>query len=155
MNRRAQQRGQTIVEFALIAPIVFLLLFVIVDFGIAMDRRIVLQHAVREGARYGAVTDNQALICKRTYCQAQEIAKDIEISYEDIDGNGTKTDAGDAVDVKINFTYDPVLIRPIFSGLFGGTIGQIEMHPTGSFRLDRTVSGGAAGKCPAQTLVCP
>ena len=52
---RGSEGGQTLIEFALIMPIVFLFLFVLVDFGIAMDRRLVLQHAVREGARYAAV----------------------------------------------------------------------------------------------------
>jgi hypothetical protein len=148
MNRRARQRGQTVVEFALIAPIVFLLLFVIVDFGIAMDRRIVLQNAVREGARYAAVGSAIAVVCERTEDQAQGLIGpgDITISYEDIDGNHQNTDAGDAVDVAIHFTYDPVLIRPIFSGLFGGTIGKIDMTPKASARLERSVPGDTT--CP-------
>jgi hypothetical protein len=148
MNRRAQQRGQTVVEFALIAPIIFLFLFVIVDFGIAMDRRITLQHAVREGARYAAVTDDIAVVCDRTIDQAQGLIGpgDITISYQDIDGNHQNTDAGDAVDVTVHFTYDLVLIRPIFSGLFHGTIGQIEMNPTASARLERSVPGTT--RCP-------
>jgi hypothetical protein len=147
-NRRARQRGQTIVEFAVIAPIIFLFLFVIVDFGIAMDRRIVLDHAVREGARYAAVGNDIAVVCKRTRDQAQGLVGpgDITISYEDIDGNHQSTDAGDAVDVTIHYTYDPVLIRPIFSGLFGGTIGKIDMTPKASARLERSVAGDTT--CP-------
>jgi hypothetical protein len=148
MTVRASERGQTIVEFALLAPIIFLFLFIIVDFGIAMDRRIVLQHAVREGARYAAVTSDPDVIKERTIAQAQGLIdpEDVTICYEDIDDNGSPLDAGDAVDVKVHFTYDPVIVRPIFEGLFGGNIGQIDMSPTASSRLERTMPEGQ--ECP-------
>jgi Flp pilus assembly protein TadG len=147
MNRRARQRGQTVVEFALIAPIVFLLLFVIVDFGIAMDRRIVLQDAVREGARYAAVTDDLNLIKDRTVAHAQDIidTSHVRVCYTDMNDppNGSSTDAGDAVDVCVNFTYDPFMIRP-----FDHTIGTIPMNVTGSSRLEQSAQASSDSGCP-------
>lgn len=53
-----KQRGVAAVEFALIAPIVFLLLFGIVEFGLALWRKQVLTSAVREAARQGVVATN-------------------------------------------------------------------------------------------------
>lgn len=53
-----KQRGVAAVEFALIAPIVFLLLFGIVEFGLALWRKQVLTSAVREGARKGVLATN-------------------------------------------------------------------------------------------------
>ncbi|HEX5409235.1 MAG TPA: TadE/TadG family type IV pilus assembly protein [Gemmatimonadaceae bacterium] len=52
---RADERGALIVEFALIVPILFFLVFGIVDFGRAYFTMNNLAAAVREGARYGAV----------------------------------------------------------------------------------------------------
>jgi Flp pilus assembly protein TadG len=49
------ERGALIVEFGLIVPILFLLVFGIVDFGRAYFTLNNLAAAVREGARYGAV----------------------------------------------------------------------------------------------------
>jgi len=85
-------RGQTLVEFALIAPIFVILIAGIIDFAMAMDRRITVQHAVREGARYAAVTDDVGLVCDRVVDQAQGIVtgSDITISYEDMNSDGRR-----------------------------------------------------------------
>jgi len=55
-----RQRGASAVEFALVAPLFFLLLFSVVDFSAMMWATVTMQHAVREGARY-AVTGQNAL----------------------------------------------------------------------------------------------
>lgn len=51
------ERGALVVEFGLIVPILFLLVFGIVDFGRAYFTMNNLAAAVREGARYGAVLE--------------------------------------------------------------------------------------------------
>ncbi len=50
-----QQRGAAAVEFALIAPLLFMLLFGIFEFGLAWSQKNVYLGAAREGARYAAV----------------------------------------------------------------------------------------------------
>ena len=52
---RQDERGALVVEFGLIVPILFFLVFGIVDFGRAYFTMNNLASAVREGARYGAV----------------------------------------------------------------------------------------------------
>lgn len=47
-----KESGASIVEFALIAPIFFLLIFAIIEFGLLFWVDLTMQHAVREGARY-------------------------------------------------------------------------------------------------------
>jgi hypothetical protein len=54
-NRRRRSRGQTLVEFALIAPLFFLLLFSIIEFGRAVYYIQMLNNAAREGARFAIV----------------------------------------------------------------------------------------------------
>jgi Flp pilus assembly protein TadG len=54
----ADEQGALIVEFGLIVPILFLLVFGIVDFGRAYFTMNNLAAAVREGARYGAVFED-------------------------------------------------------------------------------------------------
>ncbi|MFM0007969.1 MULTISPECIES: TadE/TadG family type IV pilus assembly protein [Paraburkholderia] len=47
-----KQRGVATVEFALVAPLLFLLLCIAMDLGIALWVNLTMQYAVREGARY-------------------------------------------------------------------------------------------------------
>jgi len=55
VQRRQDERGAAMVEFALILPILVLFVFGIVEFGRAYSARIQLTAAVREGARAGAL----------------------------------------------------------------------------------------------------
>lgn len=50
-----RQRGQAMVEFALILPMLLILIFGILEFAFIMTDQIELNNAVREGARAGAV----------------------------------------------------------------------------------------------------
>ena len=52
---RSREEGASAVEFALIAPLLFLLVFAIIYFGIAFLRMQTLRSSVREGGRAAAV----------------------------------------------------------------------------------------------------
>ncbi len=53
-NRLRGERGAAAVEFAIIAPLLFMLLFGITEFGVAWSQKNVYVGAAREGARYAA-----------------------------------------------------------------------------------------------------
>ncbi len=53
-DRRADERGQSVVEFILIVPIVAMLLLIMLEFGLAFNHRLTVGYATREGARIGA-----------------------------------------------------------------------------------------------------
>jgi Flp pilus assembly protein TadG len=53
-QRGRSQRGAALVEFALIFPLLAVLLFGTVSGGLVLNRRIEVTHAGREAARYGA-----------------------------------------------------------------------------------------------------
>ena len=59
-TQRRNDSGAAAVEFALVLPILCMLLFGIISFGFAMSDKIALVNAVREGARFGASTVNDA-----------------------------------------------------------------------------------------------
>jgi hypothetical protein len=54
-RRLREQHGGTLVEFAIIAPLLFVILFGIIDFGVLLYNRAVITNASREGARFGIV----------------------------------------------------------------------------------------------------
>lgn len=55
MEVRRFQRGAVAVEFALVLPLLLILLFGIIGFGVMMYNQAVITNAAREGARWGAV----------------------------------------------------------------------------------------------------
>jgi Flp pilus assembly protein TadG len=145
MNRRIRdQRGQAILEFVVIFPILMLFLFSIVDVGVAMSRRATLNHAVREGARYAATLDNSDggdFVRNRTSAQSQSLVDpgEVAICYEDTNGSGD-VDRGDAVDVTAPYTYKPFMLR-VALGWWGVDFGDVDMSATGSARMEVNASG--------------
>jgi Flp pilus assembly protein TadG len=59
-RRASDDRGAALVEFALIAPLVFALLFGVFTGGISLSRKNAMTNAVREGARFGATLPESA-----------------------------------------------------------------------------------------------
>lgn len=141
------ERGQALLEFVFVFPLIVVFLFSIVDFGIAIDRRIVLQHAVREGARKGAVVNDMNTIVDTTVNQSQGLLDpaDVTVCYEDVDGNGNPSDSGDNVKVSADFTYNFTIgITELFNGLGASLPTGIEMTPSADMRLENSVFGGPA-----------
>ena len=66
IGRKAPDRGATAVEFALVLPLLLLLVFGIIDFGRALNAQITLTQAAREGARLEALGDSSAAVQART-----------------------------------------------------------------------------------------
>ena len=154
LRKLHSRSGQAIIEFVVVFPLIIMLLAAIVDFGIAFDRRITLQHAVREGARFAAVHTVEADIKDRTFQQAQNIitSGDVDVCYIDgPDDGATVGDPGDPVRVTVRgpdppglgYEYHLNFVGPILSGLFGfiGFDDTIHMKPSGTARLEVSVSG--------------
>ena len=57
IERAQSQKGNALVEFALILPVFLALIFGVVTFSLALYNKTVLTMATREGARAGAVYD--------------------------------------------------------------------------------------------------
>lgn len=84
----APERGQALVEFALVLPVLLLLAFAMVqlaDLGVA---RLALEHAAAEGARIGALTNDDELIRDSVAAAARPL-RTAEI-HVDIEPAGTE-----------------------------------------------------------------
>ncbi len=146
-SRLTSERGQALIEFAFLLPILLVFLLSLVDFGVALDRREVIQHAVREGARQASVGLSEAEITDVVVAQSQEILEgaDVTICYADGPGPGGATAgfAGSAVRVSATFTYR----FSLGSGELLDAMGidpdalSIEMTPSAEARLETSVSG--------------
>ena len=69
------QEGATVVEFAIILPLLLLLIFGIIEFGLFLFNRHVITNAVREAARAGIVvriprlSNDEIETIARNYCE--------------------------------------------------------------------------------------
>jgi Flp pilus assembly protein TadG len=131
------QKGASAVEFAIIAPLLFVLLFAIVEFGFLLYNQVMITNASREGARAGIIlqtpratlTDIEAVV--NNYCAAHMINFDpsqapaTSIVQTDDSGNGTVPDAGDSLEVTVQYTYD-FLVLPNLANLIGGSFPNIQ-----------------------------
>lgn len=144
---RNGERGQALLELALVLPLIFVFILVLVDFGIALDRREVLQHAVREGARRGAVAASIAEVIDTTVAQSQGVLApaDVTVCYLDMDGNGSVGDVGDNVRVRAQFTYEFTAGGGELLSAWGVPVPTIPMTPWADMRLENGV--GVAPPC--------
>jgi Flp pilus assembly protein TadG len=55
---RRRERGQSVVEFALIVPVITLILLGTLEFGLAFNNNLTLEYATREGSRTGSGLGN-------------------------------------------------------------------------------------------------
>jgi len=146
---RRRERGQALIEFALLFPFLMMFLFVLVDFGIAIDRRVVIQHAVREAARQGAIGASVAQMQNVAVNQSQDVLGPGDLTICFIDGpdaNSYPGNAGDSVRVSATYVYSfgaasGQLLRPL--GVDPGDF-DITMTPHGEATLESSVAGATA-----------
>jgi hypothetical protein len=141
-----RERGQALIEFALLMPFVLVLALLIVDLGIVLDRREVLQHSVREGARRGAVTTDAGDIIDTVVDQSQGILDpaDVTVCYVDFDGNGSRGDQGDSVRVSAEYTHGLTFGSGELLAMLGIAEPAFDMTPFAEARLERSVSPAPA-----------
>ncbi|MBC7263108.1 MAG: pilus assembly protein [Chloroflexi bacterium] len=112
-GRAVRQRGDSLVEFAIILPVLLLILMAILDFGRAAYVYNVVANAAREGARYAMVapTDiagiQSAVWSKTPGLDPAHLA--VDISYPD------------ASTVAVEVSYDFYLVTPMLATALGGT----------------------------------
>ncbi len=103
------QRGQTMTEFALVLPLLVMLLFGVIQFGIAFNNYITLTDAVRAGARKGAVSRHTTNPAAGTVQQVKNAATDLKPA--DLQISVTSTwQHGEDVTVTASYPYSISLL---------------------------------------------
>lgn len=106
------ERGAAAVEFALVLPILVLILFGVIEFGGVYNAQLMVTGSAREAARAMAIDGVPA--------EAEAVAVDaaIGIAPGDLDVDITPATCAAGTDVTVEVTYD----RPFLTGFFGSTI---------------------------------
>src|SRR5258708_19290597 len=116
MRGSAPDRGAAVVEFALLLPLLLLLLFGIIDFGRALNAQITITQAAREGARLDAL--NQPNVVSRTQAAAVGLSG---VSVTVVTSCRPGAGPGDNADVKVSYPFTFVTPIGAIASFFGGS----------------------------------
>jgi Flp pilus assembly protein TadG len=145
----SDERGAALVEFALVLPLLLVLLFGMVDFGKAFNYWIDGTHLSSEGARWAVVNKNPGSGTLQEYIQQQADTPELKSGGTGTVGtplqvcisfpNGT-ADVGDPVNVSASFTYNWM---PFLGNQIGVT--QTTVSASATMRLEAVPTNYGAG----------
>jgi Flp pilus assembly protein TadG len=149
LNRLGSEEGVALVEFALVLPILALLLFAMIDFGKAFNYWIDETHLANEGARWAVVDRNpgggslqQYLVDQATTAELRNggtasVANPAEVCISFPSGT---SNVGDPVLVTVSATYNWL---PIVGNRIGVT--QTTISGSSHMRLEAVPTNYSAG----------
>ncbi|HTE66535.1 MAG TPA: TadE/TadG family type IV pilus assembly protein [Candidatus Binatia bacterium] len=170
---RLPARGQALVEFALILPILVLLLVMAIDLGRVFFGWVALQNAARIGADHAArfpqawpppgdnsledqalilyvdliKNDLQALNCDPDQDGDGDVdLDDLPVTFADVDGNGAPKDEGDHAIVRLTCAFD--LLTPLASLVMGG---PVHMSAEALFAINKSATLALPTPLPTPT----
>ncbi len=126
-----RQKGAVAVEFALLLPILLVLLFGIIEFSIIFYDKAMLTNACREGARLGIVyvfdpsapdihpSDDEITAAVQAYCQNHLISFD-DSSQLQTAITRTGDEHGDPLTVTVAYRYEFLVLPNFVTVLAGG-----------------------------------
>ena len=107
-RRNRNGRGAAAVEFALIVPLLFLLVFGMIDFGYAINRYAMVNNAAREGVREASLMDTDADVKKSVVAAGEGITSgDVTLTCEAPGGGScvwSGAESGGTAIVKVSYS---------------------------------------------------
>jgi Flp pilus assembly protein TadG len=99
------ERGQTMTEFALVLPVLALILFAVIQFGIAFNNYVTLTDATRAGARKAAVSRQVSDPGGTVIAAVRASAKDLNQTDLQVPPPSSSWDPGSDVTVTASYPY--------------------------------------------------
>ena len=123
-------RGASAIEFAIILPLLVVLVFGIIEFSILMYDKAMITNASREGARTGIVfftnpdgtnhpSDSDIMNIVNQYCQNYLITFGATSALNTTISR-TGDSSGDPLTVRVIYQYDFLVLPNFVAGLMGG-----------------------------------
>ena len=122
-KRRADsERGANLVEFAILAPLLIILVLGIVEFGWLFGQFNDVRHGVREGARFAAVDGGDELAIRLRVCTSMDglSAGMSEIRVQLTDGG----DAGNVSTIRVEADVESLSGAPIITSFLPNTLSS-------------------------------
>jgi len=116
------QKGASLAEFALVAPLFVVLLFGLVEFGLAMYTKEVVNNASREGARLGVIFSTPRKTSAEITTRVQEYLNKTGFPHTvSVNVSGAGGASGNLLSVRVAYPYN-FQVLPNFLSDFLGTI---------------------------------
>jgi Flp pilus assembly protein TadG len=142
---RRSDRGAAAVEFAMVAPLLLMLVFGIVDFGMLIQTKTSIGNAAYEGARNGSISHSEAAIDTAVKSSLGDLATDAIITvtctgpaptYTACPAGGLDANvaSGGTISVTVQYHYDWKTPMPSLIGL--GDDGGIDVTETAEMRVE-------------------
>ncbi len=125
-NQRRRSKGQSLVETAIILPVVLLLVMAIIDFGLLFNNYILISNASREGARKAALGGTDIEV-RQTVLNMTTTLKVTNMDIRVTEPDGSR-DHGKTIIVSIN--YKSELITPLIDKFFPGGVAELKSAST-------------------------
>ncbi|HEY8505687.1 MAG TPA: TadE/TadG family type IV pilus assembly protein [Gemmataceae bacterium] len=128
-GRGGARRGAAIVEFAVVAPVLFLVIFGIIEFGRAMMVLQILNGAAREGCRQGTlegVSESAVKATVRSRLTAESVPgadATVRVLVNGVEADPASASKGDSVRVEVTIPYERVSYVPAPWFLGGAELG--------------------------------
>jgi Flp pilus assembly protein TadG len=104
------EQGQTMTEFALVLPVLALILFAVIQFGIVFNNYVTLTDATRAGARKAAVSRQDPNHDQDVIAAVRNSASDLDSSKLSIPPPTSTWASGDDVTVTASYPYSISLL---------------------------------------------
>lgn len=138
---RGEDRGASLVEFALVAPLLFALLFGMIEFGWAFAQNLDVKHTAREAGRLAAVDSTEAEIesrvCNNDLLDSDNVQQIVRSGDTAVGGEATLTVSADLKQI---------------TGMFNWALGGVgTLSSTVEFRLEQEATnwdGSNLAPCP-------
>jgi Flp pilus assembly protein TadG len=132
-RNRASRRGTTTVEFAFVAPIIFILFFGVIELGRGLMVVHLLTNAARVGCRAGVIegvsTNTISTAVKNSLTGVGMSGENVSVQVNDGATDASASKAGDEITVTASIPFSSVTWLPFGSFLSGKTLsGQYTLR---------------------------
>jgi Flp pilus assembly protein TadG len=141
--RWQSERGAELFEFAIVVPLLMLMLAAIMDFGMMFRTFEAVTNAAREGARVGVLPGYaNADVTSRVdqYMVATGLTGTYTVGVANVQVTTTANTFA-AKQVTVNYTYQPFILAPV-SALFGGSFGAVPLQAVTVMRTEAQAATG-------------
>ena len=135
MKRLRLQTGANLLEFALVTPLLLVIVFGVADVSLAIFDKAVITNASREGARAGMtfrvprLTDPEIATVVGNYCAARLVNFGASAPSTSVVRTGQSS--GDTLTVTVTYTYNYAVLSRLIPGL-----GALNLSATTVVRME-------------------
>ena len=120
LKKLKAQKGAAAVEFAIILPLLLILLFGIIEFGLILYDKAMITNASREGARAGIVFDPDGISDAEIKNVVNNYCSGHLVTFGESSTIGiTITRAGGNLTVNVTYTYAFLVLPNFVTGIVG------------------------------------